>query len=387
MKDANKKPEWYRCLSPLATLVNEETAYRKLPPEEDEDNWRFSLIDSPFEVDFLKILESKCYRRLSGKAQVITRTLTPDISFDRTPHIRTRLAHTSDVVGFACSLAHALGLNEPLVRAGALGHDLGHLPLGHDSEYFFAEIGRPIRHEVFALYLVQFIERRTPGGLNLTRATLRIIRRHSRGRQELTLESEMSQEERLVLYADKLAYLSADPSDIFIKFRRTLSNNHVLARQLDELWEPVKKALSVFSPDGSLPNQRFLQRCWGSALCLESVNQGKISFEKSDIAHQVNTLRELMIKTYPLLNYGAIAGYGPLHWSYKLLCNLGKTLDVDPLLLYALLCDRELLEISQLPAWRETVPNEVLKHLSLIDILPFLTNRQLPSFDEKSFDW
>ncbi len=380
-----EQPAWYNCLKELATPSDSATARRRLPAGEDEDVWRLAF-GNPFESDSRKILESKALRRLADKAQVITRTATDDVSFDRTPHIRTRLVHTFDVVGFATTMASALGLNEPLVRAGALGHDLGHLPLGHDSETFFQRLGRTVRHEVFGVFLVEFIERRKHGGLNLTLPTLKIILRHSRGRAELKLGEEMSQEERLVLYADKLAYVSADPSDIFIKFRRTLRDGP-LTRQLDERWQGVEQLLRSFTPDGSLPNQRKLQRCWGLALGGESAQKGCVSFEDSDVAHRFNQLRALMMDTYPLVNYCTVAGQGPLEWSYALLTRLGQERGVDPAVLYALLCDRELLEISQLPAWCQTIPESLLNRLSIADILPFLSNSPLPPIDQPLLDW
>ena len=79
-----------------------------------------------FQRDRDRILHSKSFRRLKDKTQVF---LTPDGD-----HYRTRLTHTLEVSQNARTIAKALRLNEDLVEAIALGHDLGHTPFGHAGE-------------------------------------------------------------------------------------------------------------------------------------------------------------------------------------------------------------------------------------------------------------
>ena len=80
-----------------------------------------------FQRDRDRILHSKSFRRLKNKTQVF---LTP-----KGDHYRTRLSHTLEVSQNARTIAKALRLNEDLVEAIALGHDLGHTPFGHAGEY------------------------------------------------------------------------------------------------------------------------------------------------------------------------------------------------------------------------------------------------------------
>ena len=73
-----------------------------------------------------RILHSKAFRRMKDKTQVF---VAP-----QGDHYRTRLTHTLEVSQIARTIAKALRLNEDLVEAIALGHDLGHTPFGHAGE-------------------------------------------------------------------------------------------------------------------------------------------------------------------------------------------------------------------------------------------------------------
>ncbi|MDE6687915.1 MAG: HD domain-containing protein, partial [Lachnospiraceae bacterium] len=121
-------------LSKYATLS--ENSRGRLRPEEQCD------IRPVFQRDRDRILHSKAFRRLKDKTQVF---LTPEGD-----HYRTRLTHTLEVSQNARTIAKALRLNEELVEAVALGHDLGHTPFGHAGE--------------------RALNRVCPGGFNLTRS-------------------------------------------------------------------------------------------------------------------------------------------------------------------------------------------------------------------------
>jgi dGTPase len=99
--------------------AREKSALRSY--KEEEHSFR-----SKFERDRDRILYSRAFRRLSGKTQIFLS------SYD--DHIRTRLTHTLEVSQIAKTIAKRLRLNEPLVEAMALGHDLGHTPFGHVAE-------------------------------------------------------------------------------------------------------------------------------------------------------------------------------------------------------------------------------------------------------------
>lgn len=124
----------------------------------------------PFQRDRDRILHSSAFRRLSGKMQVFTGEMGD--------YHRTRLTHTHEVANIARTVGRALRLNEDLIEALALMHDLGHPPYGHAGEDALDEcaktFGRSFSHNQFGLTIVEEIEfrfRQYPG-LNLTREVL-----------------------------------------------------------------------------------------------------------------------------------------------------------------------------------------------------------------------
>ncbi|MBR5981014.1 MAG: dNTP triphosphohydrolase, partial [Firmicutes bacterium] len=115
-----------------------------------------------FQRDRDRIIHSKALRRLMHKTQVF---LSPEGD-----HFRTRLTHTLEVAQIARTISRALGLNEDLTEAIALGHDLGHTPFGHNGEAFLDEIHPGgFAHNVQSLRVVDVIERNAKGRtMNLT---------------------------------------------------------------------------------------------------------------------------------------------------------------------------------------------------------------------------
>jgi len=141
-------------LGARATL-SAKTRGRERP--EPEHDYR-----TAFQRDRDRILHTKAFRRLKHKTQVF---LAPEGD-----HYRTRLTHTLEVSQIARSVGRALMLNEDLVEAIALGHDLGHTPFGHAGEAVLNEIYEPgFRHYEQSLRVVEKLEtRRNTSGLNLT---------------------------------------------------------------------------------------------------------------------------------------------------------------------------------------------------------------------------
>ncbi len=115
-----------RWLSPLA-VRSYDSRGRNLPEEE-------CRLRTPFQRDRDRIVHSKAFRRLRLKTQVFV-----DPEGD---HFRTRLTHTLETTGIARGVARALRLNEDLVEAIGLGHDLGHPPFGHAGEQALDELLR-----------------------------------------------------------------------------------------------------------------------------------------------------------------------------------------------------------------------------------------------------
>src|ERR671913_921312 len=112
-------------LSPLATR-----SYPAVRQEEEPD----SDHRTPFQRDRDRIVHSKAFRRLKHKTQVF---VAPEGD-----HYRTRLTHTLEATQISRTVARALRLNEDLVEAIGLGHDVGHPPFGHIGETVLDECGR-----------------------------------------------------------------------------------------------------------------------------------------------------------------------------------------------------------------------------------------------------
>jgi dGTPase len=149
-------------------------------------------------------VHSKAFRRLTHKTQVF---VAP-----RGDHYRTRLTHTLEVTSISRTVARALRLNEDLVEAIGLGHDLGHPPFGHIGEDVLdaclkERFGRDFHHYEHSLRIVERLER-DGMGLNLTEQVRDGIARHSsRTPLPRTLEG------RIVRVIDRVAYINHDIDD------------------------------------------------------------------------------------------------------------------------------------------------------------------------------
>lgn len=152
-----------------------------------------------FQRDRDRILHSKSFRRLKDKTQVF---LAPDGD-----HYRTRLTHTLEVSQNARTIAKALLLNEDLVEAIALGHDLGHTPFGHAGERALNNIC-PLGfvHSDQSVRTVDVLEK-DGMGLNLTYEVRDGIRNHQTASVPATLEG------KIVRLSDKIAYIHHDMDD------------------------------------------------------------------------------------------------------------------------------------------------------------------------------
>ena len=173
-------------LSDIATKsVN---ATRKV--EEERSDLR-----TDFQRDRDRILHSKAFRRLKHKTQVF---LSP---FD--DHFRTRLTHTLEVSQIGRTIARALDLNEDLVEAISLGHDLGHTPFGHCGESVLNElVDGGFHHNIQSVRVVEVLE-----NLNLCKETIDGIFTHTWGYTPKTPEGQVVQ------LADKIAYINHDIED------------------------------------------------------------------------------------------------------------------------------------------------------------------------------
>lgn len=152
-----------------------------------------------YQRDRDRILHSKSFRRLKDKTQVF---LTPEGD-----HYRTRLTHTLEVSQNARTIAKALRMNEDLVEAIALGHDLGHTPFGHAGERALnAVCPYGFIHSEQSVRIVDVLEKNGQG-LNLTLEVRDGIRNHQTKGEPFTLEG------KIVRMSDKIAYIHHDMDD------------------------------------------------------------------------------------------------------------------------------------------------------------------------------
>jgi dGTPase len=182
-------------LSPLAAP---SWPSRRRVPEDD------CGLRSPLQRDRDRIVHSKAFRRLKHKTQVF---VSPEGD-----HFRTRLTHTLEVTQISRTVARALALNEDLVEAVGLGHDLGHAPFGHIGEAVLdaclaERFGGGFRHYEHSLRVVDVLEA-GGAGLNLCDDVRDGILCHSgRAPAPRTLEG------RIVRLVDRVAYINHDIDD------------------------------------------------------------------------------------------------------------------------------------------------------------------------------
>lgn len=250
-------------LAPYAFFSAEgERKYR-----EKEDQTRTS-----FQRDCHRIYHSRSFRRMQGKRQVLP-VKTND-------HIRTRLTHTLEVTQIARSLARNHALNEDLVEAISLAHDIGHPPFGHVGEAALDEAlskyGKNFEHNEHSIRVVTEIENRSEDypGLNLTFQTLEGLDKHKtyffrNAKKQSGLEGQLAN------MADEIAYNSHDLEDAF-------SNQFIGLGEITGLsiWNFLKRDLP----------QNFIKKPLSRELArsLISLSVKDVSFELSKNIKQLN---------------------------------------------------------------------------------------------------
>lgn len=197
---------------------------------ENKDDFR-----TPFFRDIDRIIYTLAFVRYSDKTQVF--------SFKENDHLTKRMIHIQYVAKIARTIGRALGLNEDLIEAASLGHDLGHTPFGHVGEAILNEISLEnnegyFNHNVHSVRLLMYIENYGKG-LNITLQTLDAIMCHNgefasqmyevkkKSKEEFLKEYEscykdraaikklrpMTLEGAVVRISDLIAYLGRDIED------------------------------------------------------------------------------------------------------------------------------------------------------------------------------
>ncbi len=204
-KDLEKKEDM------LAPYAQKSRLSKGRYHKEDEHPYR-----TCYQRDKDRIIYSTAFRRLEYKTQVFVN--------HEGDYYRTRLTHTLEVNQVAKSIARALSLNEDLVEAISLAHDLGHTPFGHSGEDALHELMRNhggFDHNAHGLRVVDYLEERYPEfpGLNLTHEVREGIIKHSppfdKPRPVIPFESKGSPilEIQVVDIADEIAYDNHDLDD------------------------------------------------------------------------------------------------------------------------------------------------------------------------------
>ena len=186
-------------LSPFATKSADVTRDRLEPR---------SALRSEFQRDRDRVVHSYAYRRLIHKSQVFVNP--------QGDHFATRMIHVQQVAQVARTIARALRLNEDLVEAAALAHDVGHAPFGHIGEKVLnGKLAEGFHHSRQGVRTLRVLEKHGEG-LNLTDAVLEAVRRHSKPEGRFISVSsvvDMTLEAQVVRISDAIAYLAHDIND------------------------------------------------------------------------------------------------------------------------------------------------------------------------------
>jgi dGTPase len=175
---------------------NEFLIRRLIPEEEDNQNCEYRLA---YQLDRDRVIHSRASRRLMHKTQVF--------NANKGDHYRNRLTHTLEVNQIARSIGKALGLNDELIQAIALGHDIGHTPFGHIGEktlhliisgktFKHGEIIIPnfggFKHNFQALQIIDNLEKTNNNyrGMNLTLAVREGILKHTSRKIKIVVVDE-----------------------------------------------------------------------------------------------------------------------------------------------------------------------------------------------------
>ncbi len=186
-------------LSPFASKSADATRDRDEEP---------SSVRASFQRDRDRIVHSNCFRRLKHKSQVLVNP--------QGDHYTTRMTHVLQVSQVGRTIARALNLNEDLVEAAALAHDVGHTPFGHIGENVLNErLPDGFTHAAQGVRTLTILEKHG-GGLNLTHDVIEAVKRHSKPEGKFIAAAAvagMSLEAQIVRISDAIAYLAHDLAD------------------------------------------------------------------------------------------------------------------------------------------------------------------------------
>lgn len=213
------------------------------------------LYRTAYQRDKDRITYSTAFRRLQYKTQVF-------VNYEG-DHYRTRLTHTLEVFQISRTIARVLGLNEDLVEAIALAHDIGHTPFGHSGEKALHDLMKRrggFEHNRQALRIVDYLEEKYPDfrGLNLTWETREGIIKHRTAYDSPNIsgfnpKKYPSLEAQVVNVADEIAYDNHDLDD-------GITSSLISMKNLDkiELWSRIYRKINRKYPNATSKVKRCL---------------------------------------------------------------------------------------------------------------------------------
>ena len=328
-----------------------------------EDLEKINYLD-PFFVDQNKIINSKSFRRLGDKAQVL-----PNVK-EESSHMRNRMTHSLEVSElselFCLMMNHKFEINKIPIRlnteackAIALGHDIGHTPFWHIGERYLTEKSKKdFEHNIFSTVVAEKIERKW-NGLNLLNETKTWILNHSTNWWILDLKGH-PQEYAVVRIMDKIAYVLSDFNDWI---RQWYINGNIIPL-FNKLWKDHR--------------ERILKII--ETLVEESFKNWYITFWESKIGKLFVDLRKKLFNEYykKVDTERTDIAYQKLDIVYDFFKR--ERPDIDPIISIALLTDVEAIKISKI---LKNTPNisyqDLIKdyHLWVTEILPYIAGRDI----------
>lgn len=252
----------------LAPYAQRSSSSRGRTYPEEEHAYR-----TAFQRDRDRVLYTTAFRRLEYKTQVF-------VNYEG-DHYRTRLTHTLEVAQIARTMARALMLNQDLVEAIAMAHDLGHTPFGHSGETVLHELMADkggFNHNTQGLRIVENLEERYPNfpGLNLTWEVREGIVKHETEYDKGTAigyepDKAATLEAQIVNVADEIAYNSHDLDD---GLRAGILRPEMF--QGMALWEELVALLNLGdAPFDELARRRLIRKLIGKEVTdvLEETNR------------------------------------------------------------------------------------------------------------------
>ena len=232
----------------LSTFATKSKDATRLVAEEP------SAVRAAFQRDRDRVIHSNAFRRLKHKSQVLVNP--------QGDHFTTRMTHVLQVAQVGRTIARALNLNEDLVEAAALAHDVGHTPFGHIGEKVLNErLPDGFTHARQGVRILTLLEKRGQG-LNLTDQVVEAVRRHSKPEGKFIVPEaveDMSLEAQIVRISDAIAYLAHDladaerdgmlrTSDVPVEIRDALGDAHssrlnaMVCNVIDTSWDCTGEA-------------------------------------------------------------------------------------------------------------------------------------------------